>query len=209
MAVTINGDGVVDVGGNASSAAKVRLYEDSDNGTNYIDLIAPASVASNRTITLPDETGTLLTTGSTFAGTGPAFYAYQLTAQTGVTQLTATKITFDAEVFDTNNNFASSRFTPTVAGYYQFSFGVSIPSANSGAFCQATIRKNNSTDTNGAASLGQSGTLYPQSVGSVLLYMNGSTDYVEVNIYGTAPGNYSILNGIYCTFFMGALVRAA
>lgn len=59
MAVTINGDGVVDVGGNASSAAYVRLYEDSDNGTNYVDLIAPASVASNRTLDLPDASGTI------------------------------------------------------------------------------------------------------------------------------------------------------
>ena len=59
MAVTINGDGVVDVGGNASSAAYVRLYEDSDNGTNYVDLIAPASVASNRTLTMPDASGTI------------------------------------------------------------------------------------------------------------------------------------------------------
>ena len=59
MAVTINGDGVVDVGGNASSAAYVRLYEDSDNGTNYVDLIAPASVTSNRTLDLPDASGTI------------------------------------------------------------------------------------------------------------------------------------------------------
>ncbi len=65
MAVTINGDGVVDVGGNASSAAYVRLYEDSDNGTNYVDLIAPASVTANRTLTLPDNTGTIITSGST------------------------------------------------------------------------------------------------------------------------------------------------
>jgi hypothetical protein len=43
----------------------VRLYEDSDNGTNYIDLIAPASVASNQTITLPDATTTLVGTDAT------------------------------------------------------------------------------------------------------------------------------------------------
>ena len=65
MTVVINGDGVVDVGGNSSSAAKVRLYEDSDNGTNYIDLLAPASVASDRTITLPDATTTLVGTDAT------------------------------------------------------------------------------------------------------------------------------------------------
>ena len=65
MAVTINGSGVVDVGANASSSAYVRLYEDTDNGTNYVDLIAPSSIASNKTITLPDVTGTAVTTGDT------------------------------------------------------------------------------------------------------------------------------------------------
>lgn len=65
MAVTINGSGVVDVGANASSSAYVRLYEDTDNGTNYVDLIAPSSIASNRVITLPDNTGTVITTAST------------------------------------------------------------------------------------------------------------------------------------------------
>jgi hypothetical protein len=87
MAVTINGDGVVDVGGNSSSAAKVRLYEDSDNGTNYIDLIAPASVASNRTITLPDVTGTLLSNASN--ATFPAGSILQV-VQTSVTTNTNT-----------------------------------------------------------------------------------------------------------------------
>ena len=33
---------------------------------------------------------------------------------------TLTKVTFDTELFDTNNNFASSRFTPTIAGQYFF-----------------------------------------------------------------------------------------
>ena len=59
MTVVIDGSGFVDIGGNASSAAYVRLYEDSDNGTNYVDLIAPTSVAANRTQTLADVTGTL------------------------------------------------------------------------------------------------------------------------------------------------------
>jgi hypothetical protein len=36
-----------------------------DNGTNYVDLLAPASVASDRTITLPDATTTLVGTDAT------------------------------------------------------------------------------------------------------------------------------------------------
>ena len=44
----------------ASGPAEVRLFEDSDNGTNYIGIKAPASLAANQTLTLPDATGTFI-----------------------------------------------------------------------------------------------------------------------------------------------------
>jgi microcystin-dependent protein len=58
MAVTINGDGLVDVGGTSTSQGRVRLAEDTDNGTNYVELQAPASLAANTTYTLPSADGT-------------------------------------------------------------------------------------------------------------------------------------------------------
>ena len=95
MAVTINGDGVVDVGGNASSAAYVRLYEDSDNGTNYVDLIAPASVTSNRTITLPDNTGTMLTSASSITASQlPAGSVLQVVQGTLTTSASTTSTSY-------------------------------------------------------------------------------------------------------------------
>lgn len=69
MAVDINGDGLIALGGTSTTQGRLRLAEDTDNGTNYIELTAPASVASNRTLTLPDNTGTIITTGSTGAVT--------------------------------------------------------------------------------------------------------------------------------------------
>lgn len=47
----------VTVGGNSTSSGIVRLLEDSDNGSNYIDIKAPAAVTSNTTLTLPDGAG--------------------------------------------------------------------------------------------------------------------------------------------------------
>ena len=65
MAITLDGsDNKIAIGANATGSAYVRLYEDTDNGTNYVDIIAPASVTSNRTLTLPDNTGTILTGSS-------------------------------------------------------------------------------------------------------------------------------------------------
>jgi len=57
--------------------------------------------------------------GTNVAGNGPIFSAYSSAGQT-VSNNTITKILFDTENFDSNSNFASSRFTPTVAGYYVF-----------------------------------------------------------------------------------------
>ena len=44
---------------------QIRFRETTANGTNFIALQATASVASDKTITLPDVTGTVVTTGDT------------------------------------------------------------------------------------------------------------------------------------------------
>ena len=49
--------GVISVEGTSSSGAAIRLYEDTDNGTNYIALQSPAALATNVTLTLPDNDG--------------------------------------------------------------------------------------------------------------------------------------------------------
>ncbi len=48
------------IGNGATAAGHVDFLEDSDNGTNYIRLIGVASIASNKTLTLPDATDTLV-----------------------------------------------------------------------------------------------------------------------------------------------------
>ncbi len=51
------GTGATVVKGTSTSAAEVRLAEDTDNGTNYIGLKAPASVGTSKTFVLPDADG--------------------------------------------------------------------------------------------------------------------------------------------------------
>jgi hypothetical protein len=74
-AITIASDGVttfsqkdvhsvgLSVKNAATSAGFVEFFEDSDNGTNKVTLIGPASTA-DVTVTLPNATGTLATTTS-------------------------------------------------------------------------------------------------------------------------------------------------
>lgn len=49
----------------ASGAASLALAEDTDNGSNTVSIAAPATVASNKTATLQDVTGTIYVTGGT------------------------------------------------------------------------------------------------------------------------------------------------
>jgi hypothetical protein len=136
------------------------------------------------------------------AGTGPAFAAYEGTTQ-ALTANVVAKLVFGTELFDTNNNFASSTFTPTIAGYYQLSGGSYINAAGTkllnlyknGVLLYEFGRNGSNTDT----------TLS----GSAIAYANGSTDYFD--IYGfssvTASAGVAGLPGL--KWFTGALVRAA
>lgn len=46
----------------ASGAASLQFHEDTDNGVHKVTLIAPASVTSDKVITMPDTTGTMALT---------------------------------------------------------------------------------------------------------------------------------------------------
>jgi len=65
---TISGITQLDVAGTSAAGANLKLYEDTDNGTNYISLKAADSIASNLTLTLPSADGTngqaIVTNGS-------------------------------------------------------------------------------------------------------------------------------------------------
>jgi len=49
--------GLITVPGTASNGAEIRLAEDTDNGTNYMGLKAPASTTASVTLILPDGDG--------------------------------------------------------------------------------------------------------------------------------------------------------
>jgi len=54
---TISGITQLDVAGTSAAGANIKLYEDTDNGTNYVSLKAADTIASNVTFTLPAADG--------------------------------------------------------------------------------------------------------------------------------------------------------
>ena len=99
MAITLDGsDNKIAIGANATGPSYLRLYEDTDNGTHYLDIIAPASLTSNRTLTLPDSTGTLINTapgtnGNVLTSNGTDWVSQAPAAGGGATGIGATVFT--------------------------------------------------------------------------------------------------------------------
>jgi hypothetical protein len=137
----------------------------------------------------------------------PAFSAYQSSAQT-IANATATKITFTTEEFDTNNNFASSRFTPTVAGYYQINTSVCLSPTVIANGAYAIIYKNGLEYKAGNFGGIISGFGLAVTIAS-LVYCNGSTDYVEIYVFQNTTANAASLANAAFTYFNGSLVRGA
>lgn len=140
------------------------------------------------------------------AGNGPAFSAYGTTTQTIATS-TLTKVILSNKDFDTNNNFDATtnyRFTPTVAGYYQITGSVAWNLANN--YNQAVLYKNGSIYAIGPNS--PTASLAVCSV-SKLIYLNGTTDYVELFCGQYSGSNQTTNENLTQTFLTGALVRAA
>lgn len=101
---------------------------------------------------------------------------------------TETKVEFDTELFDTNNNFDSTtnfRYTAPVSGYYQFDwgFGTSIITPTR----MFTILYKNGSPIHRGADAAAS----VQSVNGSCLVQATANDYFEIFYYSSSSGgNY-------------------
>jgi hypothetical protein len=190
-----------------STTTQVITPSQNSVGTAQLASLTTIPVAGGYTVTLPSATGTAMVSGNM-----PAFSAYASSNQT-VSSAADTKITLDTELFDTNSNFASSRFTPTVSGYYQISATIKMT-------CSGNLRRNDielfkngslyqvgSSIDVGASSTGIS---FIQSTISTVMYFNGSSDYVELYVFPQAnSGTLTVAGGSDKTWMSGCLMRAA
>ena len=174
-------------------------------------------VTADTTGTLVLQTGSTPTTAVTIDGSqnvtfakgftvgataAPAFSAY-INVNQSIATATFTKVQFNTEEFDTNSNYDNAtnyRFTPTVAGYYQVNSVVNKTASS--VEIQTIIYKNGSAFKSG----NDNSSSYGASV-SALVYMNGTTDYVEIYTYFSTSGlTTATVSG---TYFQAAMVRSA
>ena len=91
-------------------ASIIKANELQDFGGNSI-------ITSDGSGTITLSSGMQTAVQSAGGSNTPAFVAYKTSSQT-IANTTFTKVTFEGEQLDSDGTFASSRFTPGVAGYY-------------------------------------------------------------------------------------------
>lgn len=117
-----------------------------------------------------------------------------------------TKITFPYTNINMGGCYdtATSKFTPTIAGVYLFVVSCYFAASATGKSFWCCLWKNNTTVHN----IGQIHSSFAGDLvlnGSCLIYMNGTTDYVET--YFTHSDTTRTLNGtINSTYFQGSLL---
>lgn len=145
------------------------------------------SLAGNEAITI-NEAGVAAFTNI------PLLYVYRSTNQT-VTTNTNTKVQFDTVSLDTHSwwNAVNYRYVPQIAGYYRFDYAVGF-NGTSISILQSSLLKNGATIHTGFRLLGTLSTTAGGMGGSasVVVFMNGTTDYVET---------WGLVNATSPTFF--------
>ena len=111
------------------------------------------------------------------------FRVHQTSGQT-IARGVFTKINWHAEDFDVAGDFdlANDKFLPTVAGYYQINLNVVMSGLPDQAQVITCIYKNGTCIASGRTS-GTEATPHFGGTAATIVYLNGSTDYIEGYVY--------------------------
>jgi hypothetical protein len=144
------------------------------------DTAARLAVGANNTVLTADSsTATGLKWAAAAGSSGPTFQGAGSVQNPA--QNTDTKVTFTTEVWDSDSCYATSRFTPNKAGYYQVNYSVAL---NDCGRAYTTLFKNADAYLRGS----DSDITNFISQGSCLVDMNGTTDYLEVFVLCQGAG---------------------
>ena len=144
------------------------------------DTVSRLAVGANGTVLTADSTeATGVKWAAAATSSGPTFQGSA--SVQNPSQNVDTLVTFTTENWDSDSCYASSRFTPNKAGYYQVNYSVAL---NDCGRAYTTLFKNADAYLRGS----DSDITNFISQGSILVSMNGTTDYLEVYVLCQGSG---------------------
>ncbi len=154
-----------------------------------------------------DVSGSVSVSGSLISKI-PVFYVYQAVAQT-LSSGGPSKVSLDTTSFDNYGYWHadSRKYIPLIPGYYQVSCGVGSGTNSTSGGIIAAIYKNGLWYTQGNLATGNSVNT-PCSTASTIMYLNGSSDYLELYYYGPGSsfGSPASYPGASQTFLTGHFI---
>jgi hypothetical protein len=214
-----------DIGGSTSSPVVVKLRGRSIStatpstgqalvytGTEWSPQTVVVGGSGGSSTVTSVVTSTVTPTITSTTTTYPTFSAYPSSSITQtISSGSQQKVLFQNEEFDVGSSFANSRFTPTVAGYYQLNAAVRISGTMGTSESMLVIWKNGSEYKRGWNQSGtEAGANFLSLQVSALVYADGVDDYFEIYIqqgsgsnrditvaHATDVGNITWFNGTY------------
>ena len=166
--------------------------------TSITGQTAETSAADADTILIHDDSASALrkmTRSNFLSGVGgtmtPSFLAYRSGSTQTISNVTATKIQLNSELFDTDNAFDNStnyRFTPQTAGKYFFFATSRFDTDTDFQNCELQVHKNGSQYSD----VTWRNEYYEVATVTGVAVMNGSSDYLELVIYQNSGSSKDI-----------------
>jgi len=136
----------------------------------------------------------------------PSFSAHKNASNQAIASAAYVPVTFGTEEFDTNSNFASSAFTPTVAGKYLLTAAVCMTLTNNGHSIIAAIYKNGAIYKESKIPLVASAASVGTAMVTIVAEANGSSDVFTVCAYTSDTAGGTIDGASTATYFTGARI---
>ncbi len=139
---------------------------------------------------------------------GPAFEAERATTDQTLSDATEATLIYNSETKDSDGcyNTSNGRFTPNKAGFYLITAGAYFKGTGISQSYLALVK--NGTAYKTYARVGDGGSVAAHGVQtSRVIYMNGTTDYIEVKGYANVSGGSPTLEKAGESFFSGSFLR--
>jgi hypothetical protein len=198
--------GTVDIGTTSTGNINLKRSTTVTGTLTASSLIYPSSDGTTGQLMSTDGAGNIVFTSKPIlAPTKTLVFKASTSTSTSVPSATETQIALATENFDTNNCFASNKFTPNVAGYYHIHGQVLFDQAAVTDYSTRLRFNGSPTSPSGIMSVQQSSATVNRSLScSNIMYFNGSTDYVDLAVSQTSGGSMNVTNA----FLMGYLIQS-